>query len=80
MVDQLLLLLQGQIPAVEGVLDGLLDVVIRQLKLIPILCPGVEEGLGGAGQTVEEDGLRVGRWLTGGGLLELLLVQQLILL
>jgi len=65
LVDQLLLLLQGEVAAVQGVLDGLLDVVVRQLELVPVIRPGVVEGLAWAGQTVEEDGLRVRRRLTG---------------
>ena len=36
LVDQLLLLLQGQVAGVEGALDGLLDVVVSQLELVRV--------------------------------------------
>ena len=55
LVDQLLLLLQGQVAAVQSILDGLLDIVVRQLELVSVIRPGVVEGLAWAGQTVQED-------------------------
>ena len=52
---RVLLLLQGEVPAAQGVLDRLLDVVVRELKLVRIIV-WTEKGLlraSGTGQTIE---------------------------
>ena len=69
LVDQLLLLLQGQVAGVEGTLDGLLDVFVSQLELVRVtLHPGTEQRLlraEGRGEAVEEDGRGVLGQLAG---------------